>query len=132
MVFEAFNNSLVQVYIDSKAFGSTNLHDRSALHCAVLGGRVVKYLTRFYTTPASSRSPATTNLPLPRPILLVDETQSRIDAHRRPVAGPEQTLPPLRHRAQLRPLHLLPRNAHPGHADPSATAAVARPSTSPS
>ena len=31
---------------------------------------------------------------LPRPILLVDETQLRIDAHRRPVAGPQQTLPP--------------------------------------
>ena len=68
MVFEAFINSLVQVYIDSKAFGSTNLHDRSALHCAVLGGGVVKYLACFHATTASSRSPATTirTTPFPR------------------------------------------------------------------
>ena len=67
MVFEAFINSLVQVYIDSKAFGSTNLHDRSALHCAVLGGGVVKYLACFHATTASSRSPATTIRPTPFP-----------------------------------------------------------------
>ena len=93
-VFDVFIKSPVLHSIDFKAIDSTTRFDRSALHSAVLGSGVVKYLARFHATTTSSPSHATTISPTPPPDLLVDETQSRIDARRRPVAGQQQTLPP--------------------------------------
>ena len=90
--FDVFILSPVQYSIAVNSVDLTTRLDRSALHFSVLGGCVVNCLARFSATTASSRSPRRPSALLPRQILLVDETQPRIDAHRRPVAGPEQAL----------------------------------------
>ena len=65
-VFDVFVKSLVQLLVVFNSLDMTTRLDRSALHFSILGGGVVKHIARF-TTPASSRSPATTIRQTPPP-----------------------------------------------------------------
>ena len=65
LVFFDVFSSLVQFYIDFKAIDSTTRLDRSALHSAVLGGRVVKHLASFSATTAHRAPPRRPSVQLP-------------------------------------------------------------------
>ena len=131
-VFEVLITSLVPLLVDFKAIDSTTRLDRSALHCAVLGGGVVKYLARFDATTASSRSPATTIRPTPPPT----STSTRPNrALTRAVAlSQDNSKPSLHHSAAVSATSTSPASSERASRTcrPSATAGVARPSTSPS
>ena len=132
-VFDVFVKSLVQLLVVFNSLDMTTRLDRSALHFAVLGGGVFKYPARFYATPPSSRSPRDAhqpdsparsststrhNRPLTRAVALSQDDNKLSLMHSAAGSAPSTSSASSARASRTR--------------RPSATAAGARPSTSPS